>query len=263
MERLMSWIEKRKGWMKFYKGKPYSVSCKQLGIVPPNEIKSIQAANDWWIAKQAELDAKTEPTLSYETEVLQKVNAWAAANGQVEPFPIYEDEKENRLTWQAISSEARAIWLDRIKGMKKPTGHGNLEKLVDKFVNSKKVLAESGEISLGRWDNVRRYLTQWKEWIGEEYPSVLANPSSLDGIHLQDYKEYLLGRIKGKIENHKVKPISDETADGNLTAVKEFYGWLDMLHVIELPKATFMRKIHIKVANKEGQNRYRWPTSKS
>jgi integrase len=226
------------------------VSCKQLGTAQ-TKAASWQAANDWWLKKLAEIEAKTEPTLSYETEVLQKVNAWATANGQVEPFPIYEDEKENKLTWQAISSEARAIWLDRTKGMKKPSGHGNLEKLVDKFVNSKKVLAESGEISLGRWDNVRRYLAQWKEWIGEEYPSVLANPSSLDGIHLQDYKEYLLGRIKGKVKNHKVKPISDETADGNLIAVKEFYGWLDMLHVIELPKATFMRKIHIKVAPKK------------
>jgi integrase len=50
----MSWVPARRGWMKWYKGHNFSVSCRQLDAEPTKEA-SWQAANDWWEEKVAEL----------------------------------------------------------------------------------------------------------------------------------------------------------------------------------------------------------------
>ena len=51
---LMTWVPARKGWMKWYQGHNYSVSCRQLGMDATKEA-SWQAANEWWQEKEAEL----------------------------------------------------------------------------------------------------------------------------------------------------------------------------------------------------------------
>ena len=56
----MSWVPARKGWMKWYKGHNYSVSCRQLEADPTKE-SSWQAANDWWEQKEAELRQEAVP----------------------------------------------------------------------------------------------------------------------------------------------------------------------------------------------------------
>ena len=59
----MSWVPARRGWMKWYKGHNYSVSCRQLGTEPTKEA-SWQAANDWWREREAELlDRGTTPEI--------------------------------------------------------------------------------------------------------------------------------------------------------------------------------------------------------
>jgi integrase len=60
MKALMTWVENRKGWMKGYKGKMYSVSCKQLNCLP-TKADSLPAANLWWSARQVEIDRASRP----------------------------------------------------------------------------------------------------------------------------------------------------------------------------------------------------------
>lgn len=55
-QHLMTWVPGRKGWMKWHKGRMISVSCRQLGTDPTKEA-SWKAANEWWLAKEAELRA--------------------------------------------------------------------------------------------------------------------------------------------------------------------------------------------------------------
>src|SRR4051812_10142734 len=57
---LMSWIPRRKGWYKKYRGDLYSVSARQLGSEPTKQ-DSWRAANRWWEAKKAEIDAQAPP----------------------------------------------------------------------------------------------------------------------------------------------------------------------------------------------------------
>ncbi len=52
---LMYWTPKQKRWMKEYRGKTYSVSCRQLKC-PPTKEESRQFANSWWEKKQEEID---------------------------------------------------------------------------------------------------------------------------------------------------------------------------------------------------------------
>lgn len=54
---LMTYVSSQKRWTKKYNGKMFSVSCKQLGC-PSSEAASWMAANLWWEAKQAEIDAQ-------------------------------------------------------------------------------------------------------------------------------------------------------------------------------------------------------------
>jgi hypothetical protein len=57
---LMTWIHVKRRWNKHYKGKMYCVTTKALGV-PPTPMDSYQAANAWWLAKQAAIDRAAKP----------------------------------------------------------------------------------------------------------------------------------------------------------------------------------------------------------
>lgn len=56
----MSWTGDKHRWRKMYKGRVYTVFCSELDL--PNdrwtELDSYQAANEWWVAKRAEIDGR-------------------------------------------------------------------------------------------------------------------------------------------------------------------------------------------------------------
>src|SRR5262245_13761954 len=59
---LMTWVPPRSDrpggrWTRMHKGKAYWVSCRQLNA-PNTKEGSILAANAWWRAKQAQIDAQ-------------------------------------------------------------------------------------------------------------------------------------------------------------------------------------------------------------
>lgn len=56
----MTWVPARRRWTRMHRGKRFWVSCKALGV-PETKEESVHAANAWWIAKQAELDAAGKP----------------------------------------------------------------------------------------------------------------------------------------------------------------------------------------------------------
>src|SRR5436309_1160275 len=56
----MTWVPSRRRWTAMHKGQRFWVSCKALGV-PETKEDSYQAANAWWIAKRAEIDAASRP----------------------------------------------------------------------------------------------------------------------------------------------------------------------------------------------------------
>ena len=66
---LMTWDAAHLRWKKKYHGKQYVVSCRQLQLPPDQHTRlgSLEAANDWWRKKLAEIHEQGEiydkPTL--------------------------------------------------------------------------------------------------------------------------------------------------------------------------------------------------------
>lgn len=69
---VMTWVDKQKRWMKKYRGKTYSVSCRQLKSGVGRE-ESRAAANAWWAAKEAELSPPEPVVEPAEQEVWEAV----------------------------------------------------------------------------------------------------------------------------------------------------------------------------------------------
>jgi integrase len=57
----MSWIPKLRRWQKLYKGRRYTVSCRQLGCPVETKEGSGQLANEWWLKRRAEVDGANKP----------------------------------------------------------------------------------------------------------------------------------------------------------------------------------------------------------
>ncbi len=77
----MTWESGPRRWRKVYRGKTYTVSCKELGC-PETKEGSYRAANEWWEAKLAEIQGQTE--LHPHQEILDEIDkriAWAARHG--------------------------------------------------------------------------------------------------------------------------------------------------------------------------------------
>lgn len=77
----LTWEKAKLRWRKMYRGKVYTVSCKELGL-PPTKEESYQAANAWWKAKLAELDRAASPKTHPVIRGLQKRLDWARENGR-------------------------------------------------------------------------------------------------------------------------------------------------------------------------------------
>jgi hypothetical protein len=56
----MTWVASQRRWTRMHNGKRYYISAKKLGC-PETKEASVAAANRYWIAKQAELDAQPSP----------------------------------------------------------------------------------------------------------------------------------------------------------------------------------------------------------
>lgn len=56
---LMTWVRSQKRWTKMFRGVRYYVSPKQLGTADARA-DSLQAANEWWRRKQAEIETGDE-----------------------------------------------------------------------------------------------------------------------------------------------------------------------------------------------------------
>lgn len=108
LEELMSWSLKQKRWYKRYRGKLYWVGPKTLKCEATKEA-SRKAANDWWTAKQADIDEKLGEAKKHPDYI---VNAYTMAIGNHLNYAKWhrrhEDEYEDADIAEAERSEAIA-----------------------------------------------------------------------------------------------------------------------------------------------------------
>lgn len=148
----MTWSQRR--WLKKYQGKMYSVSPRQLKCEPTKDA-SRQAANQWWEAKQKQVDAeqadgKRHPAhvreaYRYAIHQHEQYAKWQRRFGAVEdaeradkmidwlpealasdnpPFPlsaVQEDPTQRTLRQMAPddAADAQLVWMDRFRTIRK------------------------------------------------------------------------------------------------------------------------------------------------
>lgn len=72
----MSWDRHQARWTKMYKGQRFVVSCYALGV-PSTKESSAEKANEWWLAKRAEIDGRSaKPVPGSPEAVTALLNAW-------------------------------------------------------------------------------------------------------------------------------------------------------------------------------------------
>jgi integrase len=144
VRELMTWIAGQKRWTKMYRGRRYYVSARQLGC-PETKEGSIQAANQFWRDKQAEIDfavrenARKPQAREDIVAALLGGKAWDsvkaivdAANRHLEQLPLsleaetlaerieeaayHEDETGNEGGWERIAAGLREKLLSALLG---------------------------------------------------------------------------------------------------------------------------------------------------
>src|SRR4051812_21445054 len=75
VEPLMTWVPERRGWLKKYRGRMYSVSCRQLGA-PATKAGSVLAANNWWEAKLQEVESQERGRQQQTSPVVRALGQW-------------------------------------------------------------------------------------------------------------------------------------------------------------------------------------------
>lgn len=205
---LMGWNEKAKRWFKKYKGKPYAVSPRQLGM-PETKEGSRKAANQWWECKQHELDANR----------LAPFKAHAAGSKVIGgAFPQLE-------TIAALGVDrATALRIALALAPKAESERHSIAQHVARFVAEKLSEAKAGEITLARHQALENQLGIFATWFEAQ------GKPEVDEAIIADYRGSLLDSIAAEEFTHS-------TGKHRLEAVKMFARWLWKNRIIpELPR---------------------------
>jgi hypothetical protein len=176
---LMTWVPGQKRWLKKYRGKMYAVSCRQLGG-PDTKDGSAAAANDWWEAKQQEIDAAppTEEDLRVNAfRVYSMVQDWSTldeASREEVVDSIIGAGQYRRLKEQAeavVASAVRATPADRTVAAQ-----------IEAWKKLLRGVCEAGQMSEGRYDGYSRNIAKFAEWVGPQTAIDAIDEAKLEGF---------------------------------------------------------------------------------
>ncbi len=157
---LMTWNRGQRRWFKKKGGKQYAVSCKELAKSHPQlhqsdtEEGSYRAANQWWQEKNLSID------------------------GQARIDRLFEETDET----------LKEVYRDFINPMKEALhgrrGGPTLGEVKDAFLIAKQ--AQVGiDITAGRFENLRRQVTDFVTFFGEATPTERINEGTLTDFHTE------------------------------------------------------------------------------
>lgn len=235
---LLTWEPDPRRWRVRYKKKTYTISCKALGA-PETKEASYKAANAWWHARKAEIDAEKTPGIHPNAQAIDTLNAqlaWAQRHGEAAmasafaaDIDLLEGDRRGdlgNLFLFGTSEASRAVWQDRLSQEapeatpKDQTVGGQAAKWLDTL----RQRAEAGKISADRFDNLRCHLDRFTAFIGPALPA-----TAIDEVRVEGYYLHLLGLVKQG-------QIAEATADSVFKAAKGFVRHLHERRVIDLPR---------------------------
>lgn len=220
VKALMTWNSKQSRWFKKYKGRQYTVSPKALGT-PPTKNASIQQANAWWQAKQAELDQQDEVNLHAETN--RKMAAWYAAQGHSEQAAARLAEADRLEQPNHVASPfddplktgselTPPIWHERfsrqqVAGQPEATLGDEVKDKIDR----KRQQATGGAVSLKAYDLFRRCMETFQVFAGPSTPMAGINWNT----KILDYHAWLLKQVS-------LEKMNAGYAECHIRAIKDF-----------------------------------------
>jgi integrase len=283
---LMSWVKSRKGWMKEYRGRKYAVSCRQLGK-PETKEDSYLAANAWWTARKAQIDAAyrgvareplpledvirpTQPEGLYEgdAEALAQVpeDLLERIDGDISytppervpgrpgvyrvPQPGDDQQRDLRQAHQRAALDflyryllnrvplppdvtenippPQLAALEALRGGQAAPGRTVADQAAA-WLNGQELRMAAREISPGGYDNKRRWLNKFLDFVGRTTDVGLITDDLLerfDAHCLERRAKHVEGREGGW---------SDITVDEARGVAREWVGWLADHNVIPRP----------------------------
>ena len=219
----MTWVHTRKGWMKKYRNKMFTVSCRQLGCEPTKEA-SWRAAREWWEKKQAEIDA--EPTAEDDDRRLAR-SLLIAEMIQLCPDGDFPEEVQVAILGKERLDELRRKAMSLFVAQDPDRTVGSKS---DAWCRSLMAGVDAGRIDVSRYGSYKRDVARFTEWIGVD--------SGLDSLD-EDALERFYSELARRVRDGRYSPDYARTIFG---ATKQFISWLAGMKSIPLPGNMASRK---------------------
>ena len=237
---MMTWESSKARWRKMYKGKVHTISCATLGC-PPSKVASYKAANDWWVARRAEIDGQPPTFIHPHAPLMRRIAdqlAWAQAHGRADiahvcrmELEMLEEDSENDLGGSVDvallgGQVAQAVWEERSSAQKESPipADRTIAGQVSRWVELQKARARAGEIVPAEAENRRYSIAYFETWVGRDL--------TLDTINegrWTDYYRHLLGLVG---EGKKSRSYCDKL----LRYARQFLDFLDSEGLIAAPR---------------------------
>jgi integrase len=216
----MTWVAGSRRWRKLYKGKWYSVSCRQLAVEGSKEA-SWKAANKWWEQTQGVTDS--QPL----TEQDLRANAFRVWS-MVQDWKQLDEESREKLVdslvgagqYQKIKTQAEGVVASAVKTT--PPDR-TVKAQVETWRQLLHGVCQSGQMSEGRFDGYRRNIGKFVEWIGPETAIDEIDEARLEGF----FNQLSLHVGAGKYSPHYAHTL--------MMTAKQFISRLAEMRLISLP----------------------------
>jgi len=164
-----------------------------------------------WQTKLRELE-QDDAKPAYITGCLEKMQRWFRANGM--PDEANEiDPSGDKLQWQGIPQESRAVWLERFRAMEQPQGNTpTVGQAVDMFLARQQARMTAGKMTAGYFSMLQRCVEHFAEHLGKR-----AIVTGINGHNLEAYHTALLQKIG--------TDWTPEYADCFMSSAKTFIRW--------------------------------------
>jgi integrase len=218
----MTWQASTRRWFKKYKGTMYTVSCRKLGV-PETKEGSAAAANDWWEAKQKELDSAPPPEPTEEDRRANAAKVW----GMVEDWRQLDEPSRERLVDALLGQGQYA----RLKGQAEAVAASLEPAAPDRTVQAQvaewgkflRSVCRAGQMSTGRYDAYLRNVAVFEAWAGPE-----SAIDAIDEARLEGYFTHLSAQVAAE-------KYSANYAHTLMMTARQFVSRLAELKLIPLP----------------------------
>jgi integrase len=256
----MTWVPDRQLWRKMYKGKVYTVSCKQLrelgyDVTADTQVGSYPQANLWWFRKKAEIDAAETPARPPMTpleqtarayfkppevweEILRDLDARGVPRQAALNVPLWSLMQDNLLGGKPLPPNlvenlppARVQQIEDagklIRGEPAAAPDQTVEAHADLWLKRQQTLVEAGQMTSARCSNNRTCLDHFKSYLGPQSDAAGTDATKLEGFYLH---------VMGKIRRNGGDGWSVAYVKDVFSVARSFVRWLWERGVIELPR---------------------------